>query len=85
MLFYAVAVFVSFLAGLTAMVRFSVRDRQPVLAVINALGTVAVAFTLAINLGFRPDARYSMLATIVIAVGEGRGYGRRGQSWVRCG
>lgn len=67
-LFYAVAVFVSFLAGLTAMIRFSVRERRRYLAIVNALGTVAVAFTLAVNVGFRPDARFSMVATVVVAV-----------------
>jgi hypothetical protein len=67
-LFYAVAVFVSFLAGLTAMIRFSLREHRPLLAVINALGALAVAFTLAVNIGFRPDARFSMVATVVIAV-----------------
>jgi hypothetical protein len=66
-LFYAVAVFVSFLAGLAAMVRFSLREGRPLLAVINALGTLAVAFTLAVNVGFRPDARFSMAATAIIA------------------
>lgn len=68
-LFYAVAVFVSFLAGLTAMVRFSIRDRRPLLVVVNAAGALAVAFTLCVNVGFRPDARFSMMATIVVAVG----------------
>ncbi len=46
MLFYAVAVFVSFLAGLAAMARFSLRERRPGLAAVNVLGAVAVAFTL---------------------------------------
>jgi hypothetical protein len=50
-LFYAVAVFVSFLAGLTAMTRFSLRDHRPILATVNALGAISVAFTLAVNLG----------------------------------
>jgi amino acid transporter len=66
-LFYAVAVFISFLAGLAAMVRYSLRERRTLLALINALGTLAVAFTLAVNVGFRPDARFSMIATVVIA------------------
>jgi hypothetical protein len=50
-LFYAVAVFVSFLAGLLAMTRFSLRDGRRGLAAVNALGAVAVAFTLFVNLG----------------------------------
>jgi hypothetical protein len=39
-LVYAVAVFVSFLAGLTAMARFSLRDRRPGLAAVNIAGAV---------------------------------------------
>ena len=50
-LFYAVAVFVSFLAGLAAMARFSLRDGRRGLAAINLVGAVAVAFTLIVNLG----------------------------------
>ena len=49
-LFYAVAVFVSFLMGLLAMVQFSrVARRLPSLAV-NVLGTLVVGFTLVMNL-----------------------------------
>lgn len=49
-LFYAVAVFVSFLMGLLAMVQFSrVAGRLPSLAV-NMLGTLVVGFTLVMNL-----------------------------------
>jgi hypothetical protein len=67
-LFYAVAVFVSFLAGLTAMTRFSLRDRRPLLAAVNALGAVSVAFTLAFNLG-RGFPVLSLVATALIAAG----------------
>src|SRR5262249_24859613 len=66
-LFYAVAVFVSFLAGLTAMTRFSLRDRRPVLAAVNALGAVSVAFTLVVNLG-RGYPLLSLAATGLIAL-----------------
>jgi hypothetical protein len=66
-LFYAVAVFVSFLAGLAAMARFSIRDRRPGLAVVNIAGAVAVAFTLIVNLG-RGYPLLSMAATAAIAV-----------------
>ncbi|HEX6556051.1 MAG TPA: amino acid permease, partial [Ktedonobacteraceae bacterium] len=49
-LFYAVAVFVSFLMGLLSMVHFSrVARRLPSLAV-NVLGTLVVGFTLVMNL-----------------------------------
>jgi hypothetical protein len=50
-LFYAVAVFLSFLLGLLAMLKFNREDRRPLRIVINVLATIAVAFTLAINLG----------------------------------
>jgi hypothetical protein len=67
-LFYAVAVFVSFLAGLAAMTRFSLRDRRRGLAAVNALGAVSVAFTLIVNLG-RGYPLLSLLATVLIAAG----------------
>ncbi len=65
-LFYAVAVFVSFLAGLAAMARFSLRDRRTALAAINIAGAIAVAFTLAVNLA-RGYPLLSMAATAAIA------------------
>ncbi len=49
-LFYAVAVFVSFLMGLLAMVRFSHREHRPLSFVVNLLGTLVVSFTLGMNL-----------------------------------
>lgn len=67
-LFYAVAVFVSFLAGLAAMTRFSLRDRRLALAAVNAAGAVAVAFTLVVNLG-RGYPLLSLAATALIAAG----------------
>jgi len=66
-LYYAVAVFVSFLAGLAAMARFSWRDRRPLLVAVNLLGAVAVAFTLAVNLA-RGFPLISLAATVIIAV-----------------
>ena len=76
-LVYAVAVFVSFLAGLTAMARFSLRERRRVLAAINIGGAVAVAFTLVVNLA-RGYPLLSMAATAVIA-------GALYRLWVRAG
>jgi hypothetical protein len=67
-LFYAVAVFVSFLAGLTAMIRFSLHDKRRSLAAVNALGAISVLFTLAVNLG-RGYPLLSLAATGVIALG----------------
>jgi hypothetical protein len=57
-LVYAVAVFVSFLAGLLAMARFSHRRGSTVLTVTNLLGAVGVAFTLLVNL----ERGYPLLA-----------------------
>lgn len=49
-LFYAVSVFVSFLMGLLAMVRFSRLEHTPLSLVVNVLGTLVVSFTLVMNL-----------------------------------
>jgi hypothetical protein len=76
-LVYAVAVFVSFLAGLLAMARFTYRRGATVLAATNVLGAVVVAFTLVINL-LRGYPLISMAATILVAAGL---YWR----WVRAG
>jgi hypothetical protein len=65
-LVYAVAVFVSFLAGLTAMARFSLRDRRPGLAAVNIAGAATVAFTLLVNLA-RGYPLLSIAATAAIA------------------
>jgi len=65
-LVYAVAVFVSFLAGLLAMARFSYRRGAWVLTATNLLGAAAVAFTLIVNLA----RGYPLLAiggTVLIA------------------
>jgi hypothetical protein len=65
-LFYAVAVFVSFLAGLAAMARFSLRDGHRGLAALNLLGAASVGFTLVVNLG-RGYPVLSLVATAAIA------------------
>jgi len=49
-LFYAVAVFVSFLMGLLAMVQFSRVERTFLSLAVNILGTLVVSFTLVMNL-----------------------------------
>jgi amino acid transporter len=67
-LFYAVAVFVSFLMGLLAMVHFSrVARRFPSLAV-NVLGTLVVGFTLGMNL-LRGWPLLSLFAASILAFG----------------
>lgn len=65
-LFYAVAVFVSFLVGLIAMTHFARAERKPALAIVNATAAVAVAFTLAVNLT-RGWPILSLLGTVLIA------------------
>jgi len=65
-LVYAVAVFVSFLAGLLAMARFSHRRGARLLTVTNLVGAAGVTFTLLVNL----ERGYPLLAlggTVLIA------------------
>ncbi|MEV0415574.1 amino acid permease [Streptomyces sp. NPDC050448] len=76
-LFYAVAVFVSFLVGLLAMTRFAHTERKTALAWANGIAAAAVAFTLAVNL-LRGRPVLSLLATLLVA---GAFYLR----WVRAG
>jgi hypothetical protein len=76
-LVYAVAVFVSFLAGLLAMARFSHRRGATWLTITNLVGAAGVAFTLIVNLA----RGYPLLAlggTVLVAIGL---YSR----WVRAG
>ena len=51
MLFYAVAVFASFMMGLLSMAKFSWQEKNWPLLTINCIASVAVFFTLVINLG----------------------------------
>jgi amino acid transporter len=76
-LVYAVAVFVSFLAGLLAMARFSRRRGSRLLTATNLLGAVAVAFTLIVNLA-RGYPLIAIAGTMLVA---GFLYWR----WVRAG
>jgi hypothetical protein len=65
-LFYAVAVFVSFLTGLLAMARFSLNEGNRALLAVNSVAIAAVGFTLAINLG-RGYPLASLAAALLIA------------------
>jgi amino acid transporter len=76
-LVYAVAVFVSFLAGLLAMARFTYRRGATGLAALNVIGAVVVVFTLIVNL-LRGYPLLSMAGTVLVAGGL---YWR----WVRAG
>jgi hypothetical protein len=76
-LVYAVAVFVSFLAGLLAMARFSHRRGSWVLTATNLIGAIAVAFTLVVNLA----RGYPLIAIAGTALVAGVLHWR----WVRAG
>jgi Amino acid permease len=76
-LVYAVAVFVSFLAGLLAMARFSHREGLRLLTATNLVGAVAVAFTLVVNL----ERGYPLLALAGTVLIAGLLYSR----WLRAG
>jgi len=67
-LVYAVAVFVSFLAGLLAMARFSLRRGSRLLAATNVAGAAAVVFTLVVN-ATRVYPLISLAATLAIGAG----------------
>lgn len=65
-LFYAVAVFVSFLVGLLAMAHFSRIERKVVSLLVNLLGAGVVSFTLIMNL-LRGWPLLSLVAATLVA------------------
>lgn len=65
-LFYAVAVFVSFLAGLASMARFSWSDRHYKRFALNAVGSLVVVVTLVANLA-RGWPLVSLAAALLLA------------------
>jgi predicted Co/Zn/Cd cation transporter (cation efflux family) len=76
-LVYAVAVFVSFLAGLLAMARFSYRRGSRLLTATNLIGAAAVSFTLVVNFA-RGYPLIAIAGTVLVAATL---YTR----WVRAG
>ncbi len=76
-LFYAVSVFLSFLAGLLAMARFARQDHRTGQLVLNTVGAVVVAFTLVVNLA-RGLPLVSLAAALLVA-------GVLYRTWVRAG
>jgi amino acid transporter len=76
-LFYAISVFLSFLAGLISMAVFSRREGNRGHLIVNLFGAVVVFFVLAINFG-RGYPAVSLLATVLIAAGLWR-------LWVKAG
>lgn len=76
-LFYAVSVFISFLAGLLAMAHFSRQDGRRAAAVVNWVGAAVVVFTIGVNL-----LRGYPVASLVASAAIGGGFYRL---WVRQG
>ena len=76
-LFYAVAVFIAFLGGLLSMMRFFVAERRWVLCGTSAVGAIAVAVTLAVNL-----ARGYPITSLAVALAVAAVLHR---FWVRAG
>jgi len=77
-LFYAVAVFVSFLSGLLAMTKFSRQERAWRYVIVNAFGAAVVLFTIIVNLG-RGYPIASLLAAVAIAAIFARLWVRQGR------
>lgn len=77
-LYYAVAVFVSFLAGLVSMARFSQTERRWSSFAMNAIGAVVVGFTLAVNLK-RGYPIVSLTASLAIAGGLYHAWAKAGR------
>ncbi len=76
-LFYAVAVFLSFLAGLAAMAWFARREHRSGSLALNVVGALVVAFTLVVNLARGLPVVSLVAALLVAAVLH--------QVWVRAG
>jgi hypothetical protein len=76
-LVYAVAVFVSFFAGLAAMARFAWREGRWLLFALNICGCIVVAFTIAVDI----DRGWPLLALAATALIGAALYGL----WVHSG
>lgn len=77
-LFYAVSVFLSFLAGLASMALFAYRDRHRGYLLMNITGAIVVAFTLVANLS-RGLPVVSLAASLAIAVVLYRAWAKAGR------
>ncbi len=76
-LFYAVAVFLSFLGGLIAMAAFAYRDGRRLLIAVNLIGAGVIAFVLLLNLT-RGYPLVSLAASLLVS-------GLLYALWVRAG
>jgi amino acid transporter len=77
-LFYAVSVFMSFLAGLLAMLKFSHHQHKRAALLLNTAGTLLVGFTLLVNLA-RGYPIVSFAAALLIAAAFHRQWARAGR------
>jgi hypothetical protein len=76
--FYAVAVFISFLAALIGCARLSWRERRPLAFAVNCAGLVPVTYVLLAN-SLRLDGVVSIVATLLLAAGLWWSWVRRGR------
>ncbi len=76
--FYAVAVFLSFVAALAACAKLSYGDRRPVAFLVNIAGLVPVSYVLLAN-ALRVDGIISILASLAVALGLWGSWVRRGR------
>lgn len=67
-IFYAVAVFVSFLSGLAAMLKLALRDGKMHLVILNAISLVAVSTTLIVSM-LRGWPMLTVLGVAIVAAG----------------
>jgi len=76
--FYAVAVFLSFFAALTASARLSLRDRRPWALAVNCAGLVPATYVLVAN-ALRLDGAVSISVTVLVAFALWLSWVRRGR------
>jgi hypothetical protein len=67
-IFYAVAVFISFLSGLAAMLRLALKDGKMLLVILNGISVLAVSTTLVVSM-LRGWPILSVMAVAVVAAG----------------
>jgi amino acid transporter len=77
-LYYAVSVFMSFFVALLAMARFSRQERRGKSLLMNGVGALIVAFTLAVDLS-RGQPLAAVAASLLIAAGLYRQWTRAGR------
>ena len=76
--FYAVAVFISFMAALAGCARLSLRERRPWAFAVNCAGLVPVTYVLVAN-ALRVDGAASILTSVAVALALWASWARRGR------